>query len=173
MKILFNNLICESIKKLDGGNILLSDYVGDIVNLLTNKPKPYRIVYNEYDDVYLIADAQSYIHEDMTEIALDEGYLPNSKEFMQKYHEDIDDFDAYRTVNLIFLRDKDLSDFGSYTDKYATAEFGYEYPITTGSLFTKASYSKSYLQQAVPDLYKKLSKYSIDEPRVLEDSSWN
>jgi hypothetical protein len=164
--------ITAAIHQLDNGGVLLTDYVGDVVNLLINKPKPYRLCYLEMDDVWLIADAMTYLHEEMIDIALQEGWIPNSSEFMQKYNEDVSYFDANRTVNLIFLTDEALSKFGSYTDPFATAEFGYEYPIITGSIFTKSNLVSNYFQRSVPDLYNKLQKYAIPENRIMEDYLW-
>lgn len=163
--------IKESLKKLDN-DILFTDYFGDIANLILNKPKPYRIIYNQFDDVYIIADAQSVIHEEMTETALNQGYLPKTQELLNKTHMDIDEFDANNSDNIIFLTDESITDeFGSYSDKYATAEYGYEYPITTGSIFIKAKYGKSYFKRAFPDLYSKLKKYAIDDNRVMMHNS--
>ena len=134
-------IIEESMKKLDNGNILLFDYVSNVVDLLRNKPMAYRIVYDKFDDVYLVAKASDYVHSDMTECALNEGYLPKTEEFMDKCNVDIYELDSNYTDNLIYLTDNDLSNFGSYTDPYATAEFGYEYPIDKGSIFTKSNFA--------------------------------
>lgn len=164
--------IKESMKKLDDGNILLFDYVGNVVDLLRNKSRAYRIVYNKFDDIYLIARAEDYVHSDMTECALDEGYLPKTEEFMNRCHIDIDELDSSYTDNLVYLTDNDLSKFGSYTDPYATTEFGYEYPIDTGSIFTKSSFGKNYFKNHCKDLYSKLEKFAIDESRVMEDNGW-
>lgn len=164
--------IRESFEKLDI-NLFITDYVGDVVNLLVNKPKPYRIVYNKFDDIYIIAPADELIHEEMTQRALYAGYLPNTKEFIYNHNIDIDEFDSYKSDNLIFLTDSDLTNFGSYTDIYNTTEFGYEYPIITGSLFIKSKYTKNYFKQELPDLYNKLSKFAIEESRVLYDNAWN
>ena len=172
MKLYRYKDISATIHKLDDGGVLLTDYVGDVVNLLINKPKPYRLCYLEMDDVWLIADAMTYLHEEMIDIALNEGWIPKSAEFMQKYHEDVSYFDANRTVNLIFLTDDALSKFGSYSDPYATAEFGYEYPVTTGSIFTKSNLVRNYLQRSVPDLYSKLQKYAIPQNRIMEEYLW-
>ena len=165
--------LSEGMKKIDNGNILLFDYIGNVVNILRNKPKPYRIVYSKFDDVYLLADAEKYIHVEMTEKAIDEGFLPKTEEFMNKSNIDIDELSGYHTDNLLFLTDRDLDEFGSYTDPYASVEFGYEYPIDTGSLFTKANYGKNYFKRNCPDLYNKLSKFAIDEPRVLYENGWD
>lgn len=174
MKRYIHRNIAASLKQLDDGGILLTDYVGDVVNLLINKPKPYRLCYLEYDDVWLIADAMTYLHEEMIEKSVDEGWLPKTVEFMRMYNEDISDIDANRSVNLIFLTDESMKQFGSYTDPYATAEFGYEYPITTGSLFTKSNLSSNYLKRSAPELYNKIKKYAISENRIIDDdTAWN
>jgi hypothetical protein len=165
--------IKESIKTIDGGKILILDYVGDVVNLLINKPKPYRIVYSKYDDVYVIGDAKDYVHIELTDIAMNKGYLYKTKEFMENHHIDINELDSMYTDNLIFLTANDLDKFGGYTDPYATAEFGYEYPITTGSIFTKSQFGRNYFKRNCADLYNKLQKYAIDEPYVLYDNGWN
>lgn len=52
--------ISESVEKID--DILVFDYVGDVVNLLLNKPRPYRICYDPQNDVYGVGDAYKYIH---------------------------------------------------------------------------------------------------------------
>lgn len=173
MKIYLHTTIEASLKKIDDSAVLLTDYAGDIVNLLVNKPKGYRIVYIPYDDVYLIADAKDYIHEYITQAALDEGWLPKLDEFMRKNHEDIEDIDAYRTVNLVFLTEDNLEKFGTYSDPYNSMEFGYEFPITTGSVFTKSRYSKNYLKQSVPELYSKLQRYAVDSNRVMDEYLWS
>lgn len=169
MKRYLRRDITASLQQLDGGGVLLTDYVGDVVNLLVNKPKPYRLCYLEFDDVWLIADAMTYLHEEMIEVAANEGWLPKTVDFMKKYHETVSDIDANRSVNLIFLTDEALEQFGSYTDPYATTEFGYEFPITTGSVFTKSNLSSNFLARSVPDFYNKLKKYSISTNRIFED----
>lgn len=172
MKRYIHSDITASIQQLDNGGVLLTDYAGDVVNLLVNKAKPYRICYMDMDDVYLIADAMTYLHEEMIEVAVQDGWLPNTSEFMQKYHETVEDIDANRSVNLVFLPDDALENFGSYTDPYATSEFGYEYPITTGSIFTKGHLVQNFFPRYAPDLYTKLKRYAIDENRVFEDYLW-
>jgi hypothetical protein len=172
MKRYIRRSIFASLKQLADGDVLLTDYAGDIVNLLVNKPKPYRIVYNDIDDVYLIADAHDYLHLDMIQIALDEGYTPKSAEFMKKYGESAEYFDSNRTVNLVFLPTENIGSFGDYPDIYYTMEFGYEFPITTGSVFTKDKFTKNYFKKSAPELYSKLQKYAIDENRIFEEYLW-
>lgn len=164
--------IKESMKKLDNGNILLFDYVGNVVDLIRNKPKAYRIVYNKFDDVYLVADAAQYTHFDMTEYVINNGYLPETEKFMETCGAEVYEVDSSYTDNLLYLTNDDLFRFGSYTDPYMSVEFGYEYPIDTGSVFTKSNFGKNYFKNHCKDLYNKLKNFAITEPRVLEDNGW-
>ena len=155
--------INESLQKLDGGNVLLTDYAGEIANLLINKPKSYRILYNKHDDVYLIADAMDYIHEEMTEIALDEGWLPKTKEFMAQHKLDVDDYDRDYSENIVFIpKDEMETAFGSKFYAMGMSEYGYEYPIETGSVFTKGDFGPSYLSNYFSGLYRRLKNYAVD-----------
>lgn len=167
--------IAESLKKLNGGDILLTDYSGDIVNLLVNKPKSYRIIYNKHDDVYLICDAMEYIHEEMTEIAIDEGWLPNTKEFMRQRNMDVDEYDSQQSENIIFIDSADIEDaFSNPYGAYATSEYSYEFPIESGSIFTKGNFGSGYFENAFPDLYSKLHRYAVDKNHafVYDKPEW-
>ena len=64
----------ESLEEIASGTYC-TDYVGDIVNWLLNKPKPYRIVYDRYYDVWCIADAMQNTHKDMSIDMFDSDYL--------------------------------------------------------------------------------------------------
>ena len=67
MVLIFMKLkIRESFKQLDI-DLFIAVYVGDVVNILVNKPKPYRITYIKYDDLYIIANAETNVHYDMTD----------------------------------------------------------------------------------------------------------
>ena len=66
--------IKESVEKID--DILVFDYVGDLVNMLLNKPKPYRICYDPKNDVYGIGDAYKYIHGYIEDAMKSLGYEP-------------------------------------------------------------------------------------------------
>ena len=95
LRIAESDFIQESFQKVADGDVLLTDYAGDIANLLVNKPKSYRILWDKHDDVYLIADAMSYIHEEMIEKALEEGWLPKTQEVMKKRNMDVDEYDKF------------------------------------------------------------------------------
>jgi hypothetical protein len=130
--------------------VKITDYVGDVVNFLINKPDNYRITYipsDIYDsdvtdgDVYLIADSTYFIHGYMLESALYDGWLPYLDENMKKYRDSTYDVDE-KTVNLLFVPNNvDVY----YEDEYT--ERG-EIILTTGRLFTKDGAKK--LKQSAP-----------------------
>jgi hypothetical protein len=39
----------------------------------------------------------------------------------------------------------------------------------------KSKYSKNYFKTVIPDLYNKLQKYAIEQPRIFiyDDNGWN
>ena len=163
-------IIKESFQKIDDGGILLTDYAGDIANLLINKPKSYRILWNKHDDVYLVADAMTYIHEEMTEKALEEGWLPKTQEVMKKRNMDVDEYDKFFSENIIFIsKDEMESTFSKNFYSMAMSEYGYEYPIKTGSVFTKGDFGSGYLSRYFGDLYKRLKNYAVDTNYAFTD----
>ena len=62
--------------------MFISNYAGDIVNLLVNKPKDYRFLYDAQADLYMICDAWDYIHLDMVKRAFKEGWYLTQKDFI-------------------------------------------------------------------------------------------
>ena len=60
--------ILERLQKL-GSDMFITDYAGDIVNLLVNKQKEYRFLYDAQADLYMICNAFDYIHSEMVEQA--------------------------------------------------------------------------------------------------------
>lgn len=52
-----------------------TDSAQDIANLIANKPKPYRVIYDQKYDVWCIADAAIQTHKDMSIDLFDSGYL--------------------------------------------------------------------------------------------------
>ena len=162
--------IKESFKKLD--DMIITDYAGDVVNLFLNKPKAYRVVYVPQDDMYLIGDALNYIHRDITKKALDAGWLPELQSYMKQRKMNVTAFDRNESVNLMFLPDDAITDkFGRFSDDYITVEYkGCEYPLETGSLFTKSNDGKDFLKRAVPELYDKIMNHVIDHNRAIKES---
>lgn len=129
-------------------NIFATDSVYDVINILRNKPKSYRLVYDNNIHMYFIGDAFNYIHQDLLEAAFRSGFYPNmlSEEDLKDYLDDC----LYDGQNLLLLAfspdvnrgiDIEKSSDG-YTRKYVY-DFGaiYAHEITPLENF---------------DLYKKL-----------------
>ena len=172
LRIAESDFIQESFQKIADGDVLLTDYAGDIANLLVNKPKSYRILWDKHDDVYLIANAMSYIHEEMIEKALEEGWLPKTQEVMKERNMDVDEYDKFFSENIIFIPKDEMEDtFGKNFYRMAMSDYGYEYPIKTGSVFTKGDFGSEYLSRYFGDLYKRLKNYAVDNNYAFTDDS--
>lgn len=79
-----NNILKERLQKL-GSDMFITDYAGDIVNLLVNKPKAYRFLYDAQADLYIICDAWDYIHFDMIRQAFRDGWYLTQKDFIEEF----------------------------------------------------------------------------------------
>lgn len=66
--------IKESLNQLDT-DLFITDYVGDVVNLLNNKPKPYRLIWFPSEDLYVIGNAYKYVHGNLEDAADKAGYI--------------------------------------------------------------------------------------------------
>ena len=84
LKILESNYINERLQRL-GSDMFITDYAGDIVNLLVNKPNAYRFLYDAQADLYMICDAWNYIHLDMVKQAFKEGWYVSQKDFIEEF----------------------------------------------------------------------------------------
>ena len=73
--------INERLQKL-GSDMFITDYAGDIAQLLVNKPKPYRFLYDAQADLYMICDAWDHIHMDMVDKAFRSGWYEDQKDFL-------------------------------------------------------------------------------------------
>ena len=127
--------IKEAIHKLSEPDMFITDYVGDVVNLLINKPKPYRICYWSYNDTYAIGDAYKYIHGNLEQTAVNDLYIDSK-------FEDKDilcTFIPYNTINT----DWEVSGF--------VGEREVRTYIKSGIILTSRN-----LQDMLPDLYDKL-----------------
>jgi hypothetical protein len=76
--------ILERLQKLDD-DMFITDYAGDIVNLLVNKQKEYRFLYDAQADLYMICDAFDYIHMDMVEEAFNDGWYNEQEYFCNAF----------------------------------------------------------------------------------------
>ncbi len=66
--------IKESLEQLEP-DMFVTDYVGDVVNLMVNKPKPYRFIWERPTDIYVIGDGEQYIHRDLIVSAKNSGHI--------------------------------------------------------------------------------------------------
>ena len=86
--------LCERLKEL-GGDMFYTDYAGDIVNLLVNKPRAYRFLYDAQADLYIICDAWDYTHLDMVEEAFYAGLYASQEEFCNAFVGNFNSRSAY------------------------------------------------------------------------------
>lgn len=146
--------IQEGIKQVDSG-MFITDYVGDVVNLFVNKPKPYRVVYNQVDDVYGVGDAYKYIHGNIQDVLIANGY--GDAEF---YHDA--DYGKHHQVKdftfVPYLTSDSSWEVGGFVGERSEPTF-----IKTGTILTNSD-----LQTFLPDLYNKLR-----QNRLLLDTDPN
>lgn len=96
LKILESNCINERLQRL-GSDMFITDYAGDIVNLLVNKPKAYRFLYDAQADLYMICDAWDYIHLEMIEQAFNEGWYVDQEYFCNAFTGGFNNKTAYNS----------------------------------------------------------------------------
>lgn len=182
--MLFTNCLCTKLIKLKiNESVILderleeispetyaTDSVGDIVNWLLNKPKPYRILYDREYDVWVIADAMSNTHKDMSIDLFDSDYLYGVAKDLDgdislaredgKFNSGYTDaevysdywFHHYQLKGLFFIP-KNMQ----YRDYEESGFYSYEVPITTGSIFVQRS-SEFSEHGIFKDLYNKLDR---------------
>ena len=166
-----------------------TDSAQDIANWIVNKPKPYRILYDRYYDVWVIADANDQTHSDMAIDLFDSGYLygvakdldgdikrirndeSNSRgdyynsgwtdaEVYQDYG-----FDHYQLKGLIFIP------YGmEYRDYEESGFYSYKKNISTGTIFTQrpTEFSSDGIFKS---LYNKLAIMKALQPEKKEVES--
>jgi hypothetical protein len=166
-----------------------TDSAQDIANWLINKPKPYRVLYDRFYDVWVIADANDQTHSDMAIDLFDSGYLygvakdldgdierirndeSNSRgdyynsgwtdaEVYQDYG-----FDHYQLKGLIFIP------YGmEYRDYEESGFYSYKKNISTGTIFTQrpTEFSSDGIFKS---LYNKLAIMKALQPEKKEVES--
>ena len=88
----------ERLEKM--GDCFCTTSAYDIVNLLKNKPKEYRILYDAKIGYYLIGEAEHFIHHQLMEKAFDEGLYYPVKDFMQNMCGGFDKYSLYSYQDL-------------------------------------------------------------------------
>jgi hypothetical protein len=174
--------INESLEQI-ANETYCTDYVGDVVNWLLNKPMPYRIVYDSKYDIYCIADATKNTHKDMSIDIFDSDYLYGISRHLD---DDINEMRDIAHYNDGYTDAEVYSDFGfdsgflkglffipvddEYFNYEASGFYTIATPITSGTI-----YSKYQLERNFKDLYNKLAmrKAFVDrDSRLPLDSIW-
>lgn len=141
--------IQEGIKQVDSG-MFITDYVGDVVNLFVNKPKPYRIVYNQVDDVYGVGDAYRYIHGNIEDALIANGYGDAKFYHDATYDKNCKEFTKNFTF-VPYLTTDSSWEVGGFVGERSEPTF-----IKTGTILTNSD-----LQTFLPDLYNKLKQNKL------------
>ena len=153
----------EKLEQL-GADIYVTNYAGDIANMLVNKPMPYRVCYDEDYDVYVIADAEKYVHYQMTKILGASNYMYQFRDFEDRMKEEIIKRQIrYRIpkgaldIASVYSSIGNKTDFlfipNGYSTMKETSFYKYEMPITTGTIYTV---SENEIKVFCNDLYNKL-----------------
>lgn len=168
-----------------------TDSAQDIANWLINKPKPYRVLYDRYYDVWVIADAHDQTHSDMAIDLFDSGYLygvakdldgdidrirnDESNSYGDRYSSGWTDaevyqdyaFDHYQLKGFIFIP------FGEkYHDYEESGFYSYKKDIQTGTIFTQRPTEFS-ADGIFKSLYYKLAIMKALQPENKEVESLN
>lgn len=67
--------IVERLEEIDD-NIFATQSGYDIVNVMKNKSKPYRLLFDKNNRMYFIGDAYNYVHSNLLEAAYESGFYP-------------------------------------------------------------------------------------------------
>lgn len=63
--------------------MFITDYVGNIVDLVKNKTDTYRILYDSKIDKYIIANSYDYTHYEMLRTAYNNGYYIDVADYIE------------------------------------------------------------------------------------------
>jgi hypothetical protein len=184
--VIFNNgrNFTEKIERYNQ-DLYFTNYAGDVKNILLNKPKPYRIVYDSVNDIYAIGSALKYTHNDLAKMIVDSGYIyevdKNFDNFITKLMNNgygYDNSSAYeeymlergynRMRGLFFIP---LDD--SYEKYEKTGFYSAEIEITTGYIYVQ--FAKYFSENGIfSDLYKSLKSNIVSEyKRKSLSAIWN
>ena len=125
------------------GGFFITSSGNDIINLMKNKPKEYRIVYDSNLDLYMICGANDAIHQEMLEKAYNNGLYYNMEEFIDS----LGIFQNYIEVGQDGGWDDDGNEIESYlyymifdpSNTWAVGDDDYNevYNLSFGNLFTR------------------------------------
>ena len=166
-----NKKLTESLQRLTP-NAFITDSPYQIRDLLINKPKLYRILYDSNIDMYMIGDGNEYIHWDLIRLARKYGYYAEMEEFIDELG-DLSNYVEFGEGGQ-FLDDEEIESYLIYMvyspddDTFILGEDGYQfkYPLSQGVMFTR----DSYLEDC--DLYRVLkSMMSVSLTEAKKDFS--
>jgi len=121
----------------------VTNYAGDIVNFMVNKPKIYRITYYPGLDIYAICDGYENIHLSNDRSLEELGYVD------EVLHDE--DFINFLFIPTEFIDDKEKWEVYGVGEN----ERAYLTPITTGYIIT---YDGETLTQDISELYEILKR---------------
>lgn len=145
----------ERLEKLINEEIFITNSPYDIVNLLKNKPKEYRILYDKNIDMYMIGDANYITHWDLAKQAYNNGYYN-----IQDEHKFFNYYDSKNFVNLIFTPNKSW--------KLGTDNYRRYYEYDFGCILDRPQYDTKNIKSS----FKDTSLYDIlGEPLDIKQIS--
>lgn len=148
MIILREENLKEKLERISDDDVFATDSVGDIVNWLINKPKPYRIVYDRCRDIWIIGDANKNTHRTMTIDLVDSDYILDyikpeqfdawRNQYNMKYYTDSEVYNEVAwnietdLYGIIFIPNN--YDYYDYED---SGFYSISYPIETGQIYVR------------------------------------
>lgn len=138
-------VLTEGLNRL-ASNAFITDSPYRVRDLLMNKPKLYRILYDSNIDMYMIGDGDELIHWDLIKEARKQGYYASMEEFIDELG------DLYNYVEFgdggQFLGDEEIESYLIYMvfspdeDSFYLGEDGYQfrYKLPFGYIYTRDSY---------------------------------
>jgi hypothetical protein len=178
------DIITEKLENISEG-CYATDLVGDVVNWILNKPRPYRVLYDSKYDVWVICNALENTHRGMAEDLFDSGYLYDVSRTVdndiqdirdlnpRKYHTGWTDaevyteegFNNYQLKGFFFIPD------GKHYEDYENSSFySVENPIEGGIIFTQLhdEFSPSGIFKDMYNRMKRMNVIKDKKPSLMD-----
>ena len=155
----------ESVHQVANHGDLICDYVGNVRDLLINKPEDYRIIYVPDDDIYVLGDSWSVVHLDMFNDDWEFGEFPKAQELVEMSRAlDRESYFSYHCKTYVFVPYDNNGDIDPY-DERNLYEYNVWLPIKTGYLLTKTLPLEIYDKK----LYDVLKPFIVEDKRITEE----